>query len=146
MNRDQIFIGVKEALGQVLDMEPGSIRWEDRIIEDLGADSLDLLDLIFHLEQHFKVKIKPGEIERRARERLGGVELEVDGLYTDEALQGLRMAMPEVPSGELAEGIGSADLPRIFRVETFVNLVALLLWEQKGMTPTGFEHYPDLER
>lgn len=145
MNREQIFTGVKNVLGQVLDLEPEPIRWEDRIIEDLGADSLDLLDLVFHLEQHFGIKIKPGEIERRARERLGGIELEVDGVYTTEALEGLRTAMPEIPPEELREGVGSAGLPRLFRAETFVNLVAIMLYEQKGITSTGFKVHPDLE-
>ena len=99
-------------------------------LEDLGADSLDLLDLTFQLEQEFKVKISPREIERRSREQLGETPLEVDGIYTPEALMELRKALPEVPMDELADGLSVGDLPRRFRVATMVNLVCRLLEEK----------------
>ncbi len=132
MNRDEVVRGVCECVAAVVDADPSNVHEGHRILEDLGADSLDLLDLVFHLEQRFKIKISPRDIERRAQKELGRIPLEVDGVYTPEAIEQLRRAMPEVPREELSEGLRSADLPRSFRVATFVRLVARLMEEQYG--------------
>lgn len=132
MNRGEIVAGVCECLGVVLDRDAAGFREEDRIIEDLGADSLDLLDLLFQLERRFDIKISPRDIERRAQAALGGTPLEVDGVYTPEALAALRAALPEVPAAELSGSVRAIDLPRRFRVGTFAGLVARFLEEQHG--------------
>ena len=132
MNRNEIVRGVCECVAAVVDTDPSNVHEGDRILEDLGADSLDLLDLVFQLEQRFKIKISPRDIERRARKELEGMPFEVEGVYTPEAIEQLRRAMPEVPSEELSEGLRSVDLPRSFRVATFVRLVTRLMEEQHG--------------
>lgn len=130
MTRVEIEEGVRQALAEVLDLDLSRIALEHRVVGDLGADSLDLLDLMFQLEQRFGVRFKAGEIERRARERLGDIPLVRDGAYTSEALRELRAVLPEVPEAELAEGLRSSELPRAFRVVTFVNLVEAATREQ----------------
>jgi len=132
MNQEEVLRGIKTCVGKVVDKDPDTIQAEDRVLEDLGADSLDLLDLVFQLEQHFKIRIKTRDIERRAREELGDVPMEANGVYTPEALEQLREAMPEVPADELREGLRSADLPYRFRVATFARLVQRLMEEQHG--------------
>lgn len=128
--KDDVLGGVRECLITALDVGPESVVEEAKLIEDLGADSLDLLDLTFQLEQRFSIRISPRDIERRAREKLDGAPLEIDGLYTQEALAELRRAMPEVPADELADGLTQGQLPRRFRVATMVNLVCRLIEEQ----------------
>jgi len=132
VTRDTIAAGVRECVAKAIDAPLDAIRLEDRIIMDLDADSLDLLDLIFQLEQRFKISISPRGIERRAREKLGEIPFETDGVYTPEGLEELRDALPEIPPEELSEGLTVAGLPRLFRVQTFVNLVERLLEEKNG--------------
>jgi len=62
MNRDEIVKGVCECVASVIDKNSSTIREGDKLIDDLGADSLDLLDLVFHLEQRFRIKISPRDI------------------------------------------------------------------------------------
>lgn len=126
---EEIYNGVVACVAKVVDGDAAKIKAGDRIIGDLGADSLDLLDLIFQMEQHFKIRIKPRDIERRAQAELGGVPMESGGVYTPEALAQLRRVMPEVPAEELAPGLAPGQLPYSFRVQTFVNLVSRLLQE-----------------
>lgn len=130
MSGDEIFAGVRDCLVAALDVQPEAVRPESRIIGDLGADSLDLLDLTFQLEQRFKIALAPRQIERRTREKLGGAPVEVDGVYTPQALDEFRRAMPEVPPEEFAPGMTPGDFPRRLRVATMVNLVGGLLEEQ----------------
>lgn len=132
MTREEVFRGVCEEIARVLDLSDRPVCGCDRLVDDLGADSLDLLDLTFGLEQRFQVPVSPRELERRTRERLGGLPLEQDGVYTPEAVAELRRAMPEVPPEELFEGLTTAELPRRLRVETFVTLVCRLLEERHG--------------
>jgi acyl carrier protein len=126
MTRDDLIVGVRECLAAALEIPIDAIRLESRIVEDLGGDSLDLLDALFHLEQRFGFAISPRELERRAQAALGGAPLETDGVYTPQALAALRSMMPEIPPEELADGLRTVDLPRRLRVETLVNLVARL--------------------
>ena len=127
MNREAIAQGVIECVGKVIDRDPATIHERDKIIDELGADSLDFLDLIFQLEQRFAIRIAPRGIERAAQERLGEIPVAINGVYTPEALVELRLALPEVPAEELPDGLRTADLSRRFRVATFVTLVSSIL-------------------
>lgn len=65
MSREQIFEEIKGALVDVLGLEDDSgIKEEDNIIDNLGADSLDFVELIMKLEQIFEVKIEDEDVER----------------------------------------------------------------------------------
>ena len=123
MTDDDVLEGVKDCLAAALDIDAGSIGEGDKVVDDLGADSLDFLDIIFHLEQRFKVRLSPRDVERRAKEALGGRPFEVNGSYTPEALAQIRAALPEIPASELHDGLTVADLPRMFRTATLVSLV-----------------------
>ena len=132
MHRDELLTGVSACVAKVVDADPACIRENARIIRDLGADSLDLLDLVFRLEQEFGIRIKTRDIERRAQAELGDVPMVVDGVYTAAAREQLCHAMPEVPASEVADGLRPSDLPYLFRVATFANLVSRLVEEQHG--------------
>lgn len=132
MLREEIVHGIRQCIAESLDIPPDSINEGDRIITDLGADSLDMLDLTFSIEQHFGIKISSRETEKRTIEKLGGLPIEVDGIYTPEALAEFRLTMPEVPPEELGDGLHRAQFPRLVRVATMVNLVARLLDEKSG--------------
>ena len=132
MTRDEALAGVRDCLASALDVSADSIQPSDRIIGDLGADSLDLLDITFQLEQRFRISIDPREIERRAKAVLGETPFEIDGVYTPEALAELRKALPEIPAEELTDGLTVARLWRSFRVETMLNRVMRSLEERSG--------------
>jgi acyl carrier protein len=47
----------REILGRQLRADPAGLRAEDRLREDLGADSLDLVELIYEFEEAFATRI-----------------------------------------------------------------------------------------
>ena len=124
MNDHALFDGVCACIRQTLENDRPDIRETDRLIRDLGADSLDFLDLIFRLEKAFNVRVNPRDLERRTQERLGDAPMLVDGRYTAAAVAEFRKAMPEVPPEELFPDMPAAKLAESFRVKTFMNLVA----------------------
>jgi acyl carrier protein len=131
MTREEVLRGVRECVAGALDREAGEIGEHQRLIGDLGAESLDLLDLTFQLERRFHVRISPREMERRGRAKLNGVAWEVDGVLTDAARAELRAAMPETPAEEIRPGLTVDEVPRLFRVATMVNLIERLVAEQE---------------
>ncbi len=52
-----IFEKVQAALAQQFDMDPASITMDTNLIDDIGADSLDVVELIMSLEDEFGIAI-----------------------------------------------------------------------------------------
>jgi acyl carrier protein len=127
MDEKKLFDGVSACIRQALQKDLPLIRESDRLMSDLGADSLDFLDLVFRLEQDFHVRVSPRDMERRTQNALGDEPMIVDERYTAAAVAEFRKAMPEVPEEELYPDMPTAQLAHCFRVKTFMNLVAFVL-------------------
>jgi acyl carrier protein len=132
MTNEQIVKVVRECVAEAIDADVEEVQADHCIVKDLGADSIDLLDLLFQLEQKFNIRISPRGIEKQAQLELGETPLEIDGVYTEEALVKLREALPEISNDELGLGLRTDELPRLFRVRTFVNLVTALKEQQNA--------------
>ena len=64
MNPDAIFEKVKEVIIEQLAVEDETIKLETSFIDDLGADSLDIVELIMALEEEFDLQIPDNEAEK----------------------------------------------------------------------------------
>ena len=64
MNPDAIFEKVKEVIIEQLAVEDEAIKLETSFIDDLGADSLDIVELIMALEEEFDLQIPDSEAEK----------------------------------------------------------------------------------
>ena len=58
-----VFEKVKALLSEQFDVEEDSITLESSITEDLGADSLDVVDLLMSIEDEFEVEVPDSEVE-----------------------------------------------------------------------------------
>ena len=116
---ERVIREVAESLG----IDPVDVGPDDGLIPDLGADSLDLLDLVFRLEEAFGIQIERGQIEARIRSAMGGKAYEIDGVLTPKALELLRRELPEVKPERIREGLRSSEVVRLFTVRTLVRLV-----------------------
>ena len=124
MTDNEIFEQLKPLLMEVLGVTPEEIHLNSVLVAELGAESIDLLDLSFRIEERFKVTIEANEIEREARQRMPGGVYEKDGVLTEEALAEIRKAAPELPQAQLVKGLRKADLPSLLTVGFFVHLIA----------------------
>jgi acyl carrier protein len=124
-----IWSKVQDAFAAALGREEDEIELDARLIEDLGAESLDFLDIVYRLERAFDIKIPRGGIETTALEETDGV-YEVDGILTEDGLAALKQLMPEVPADEIHEGLRVTEVPELFRVATFYNIVAHLIQQK----------------
>ena len=125
---DELYKAVLACVADVLAIDPGKIGPKASLIDELGAESLDFLDLLFRLETSFNVKIPRDGIRQIAQDGLAD-GFEQAGVLTPAALERLRILMPEVEASKLAPGLKAHQLPNLFTVETFVRLVAWRLAE-----------------
>ncbi|MBO7542232.1 MAG: acyl carrier protein [Bacteroidales bacterium] len=63
MTREEIIEIVNTFLVEEIEIEKDAIKDDARLIEDLGIDSLDFVDIVVIVEQHFGFKIKPEEMK-----------------------------------------------------------------------------------
>lgn len=128
---DELYTHVLACVADVLAIDSAKISPKASLIDDLGAESLDFLDLLFRLETEFKVKIPRDGIRVIAQDGLAE-GFEQAGVLTPAALERLKILMPEVDAAKLAPGVKAHQLPNLFTVETFVRLVA---WRLAESTP-----------
>ena len=67
MNVNSVYSKVREIIADVLVIDQADVALDRRLIADLGAESIDFLDLVFQLEKEFSVKIPRGQLEKNAR-------------------------------------------------------------------------------
>ena len=121
---------VRTAFAEALGLDEDEVTYDSKVIGDLGAESLDFLDIAFRLERAFDIKIPRGGIERTAQTGMGDEPYEVAGVLTPLALEKLAEAMPEIPRAEFREGLRTSEMATLFRVATFYNLVLHLVAEK----------------
>ncbi len=118
-----IYPEVAKIVADVLGIEESKVTLTSRLIQDLGAESIDFLDLIFRLERQFNVKIPRGQIEKEVRGALQSEDFEKAGVVTDKGREVLRSYLAEVPAEHFKPGLKVHEIPTLFTVETFCKLV-----------------------
>ena len=126
ITRDEInavFPTVAETVADALGCDVADVRPDASLIEDLDAESIDFLDMVFRLERAFKVKIPRGKIVENARGSLTEAEFEQKGIVTDAGMAQLRAYLSEVAADKFKTPMKVKDIPRLFTPETFCKLV-----------------------
>src|SRR4051795_5561474 len=90
---EDISARVAEGLVEALNVEEDEIRPAATLQGDLGAESIDFLDIVFRLEREFGIKIPRGELFPESI-FAGDPELVQNGRVTEKGLEELRTKMP----------------------------------------------------
>ena len=118
-----IYPKVAETMADALGRDVAEMTLDASLIDDLGAESIDFLDIVFRLERTFKVKIPRGKLVEDARGHLSEAEFEKGGVVTDAGLDRLKAYLNEVPAERFKTPFKVADIPRLFTTETFCKIV-----------------------
>src|SRR4051794_1866757 len=97
MSDQKITAGVIECVAQSLAKEAAVITNTSRIIADLGADSLDFMDIMFALERKFEIKLQKEDFDLLTRLGMKKEDAIVDGNLTAVAKQKLKTLLPGLP-------------------------------------------------
>ena len=55
---------IRQIIAGILNIDPETVTADSTFVEDLGADSLDIFQVIMGVEEEFDIEISPGEAER----------------------------------------------------------------------------------
>jgi acyl carrier protein len=121
MNRTEIFTRVKNVVVEALGVDDDEVTEDATLIQDLGAESIDFLDIVFRLEKDFGIKIPKGDLF--PEDLLTQPEFVENGKLTAVGLDRLQQAMPHADFSALRTNPDVSRMTELFTVGTIVNYV-----------------------
>ena len=121
MSEEDVFGKVQEVLMDALGVDEEEVTPEAKISADLGAESIDYLDITFRLEKAFDIKIPRGELV--PEQLLNNPEYVRDGKLTEDGLTQLRERMKHADLTEFEKDPEVAKIMDLFTTQTIVNYV-----------------------
>jgi acyl carrier protein len=122
MSRAEVFSKVKEVLVDALGVDDEEITDDATLTGDLGAESIDFLDIVFRLEKTFSIKIPRGELF--PDDILNNPEYVEGGRMTPKGIETIKKAMPHADFAEFEKDPDVSKMPNLFTVKMIVNYVA----------------------
>jgi len=122
LSADEVLDKVRETLVDALGVDDDEVTSTATLIGDLGAESIDFLDIVFRLEKCFDIKIPRGELfpENLATADSGFVK---DGKVTPEGIEQLRARMPHADIDSFASNPAVSRLSDLFTVRMICRFV-----------------------
>jgi acyl carrier protein len=122
MSRDEILQQVREVLVDALGVDDDEVTTEATLMSDLGAESIDFLDIVFRLEKAFGIKI-PREELFPAETLMNNPEFVSNGKFTESGLNELREKVPHTDLTTFEKEPDINKLGDLFTVNAIVNYV-----------------------
>lgn len=113
---------VRAIVAEALALDPSAVKNESLLMSDLGAESLDYLDIVFKIERAFGIQITRGEMQKAARGDMSEEEFAPGGVLSEQGLQRLRELMPEAKD-RIVPGLRPVQILALFSVQTFIQMV-----------------------
>ena len=121
MTEEEVLGTVTEALVDALGVDDDEVTREAKIAADLGAESIDFLDITFRLEKAFDIKSPRGELI--PDNLLNDPQYVKDGKLTDKGMAEFKARMPHADLGEFEQDPDVSKIMDLFSVQTIVNYV-----------------------
>ncbi len=132
MSVSEIQARVAKVLAETLNVEQEEIRPRDTLQGDLGAESIDFLDIVFRLEREFGIKIPRGELFPEAIFQ-GDPKFVQDGRVTDQGMGELRSRMPFADLAGFEQDRRLSVIADLFTVSFVTRYVAWKLGQARPM-------------
>ena len=122
MSKEQVMEQVKTVMVDALGVDDEEVKPEATLMGDLGAESIDFLDIVFRLEKQFGIKI-PREELFPAETLMNNPELVADGKLTAKGIAELKARMPHTDISDFAKNPEMSKLGDLLTVGMIVNFV-----------------------
>lgn len=120
-SREEVFQKVQDVLSDALGVDDDEVTAQATLQGDLGAESIDFLDIVFRLEKEFSIKIPKGELF--PDDILNNPEYVEGDRMTPAGLETLKAAMPHADFSKFEQDACVSKMPELFTVNTIVNYV-----------------------
>lgn len=122
LTEEQIFSRIQEVLVDALGVDEEDVTPDAKLVDDLGAESIDFLDISFRLEKAFEIKIEASEIF--PQDVLENPEYVEEGKVTDAGMEELKKHLPHADLTEFEASRQVEDFSSVFTVNTLVKFIA----------------------
>ena len=116
---NSVFEKVRECIAKALELDPQTVESKSRLIADLGAESIDFLDIVFRLEKAFALKIPRDDLF--PEKVLTDPRYVKDGRVTPEGIALLKSKLLKVDFSAFEKDPLVAKLPDLFTVQMIVD-------------------------
>jgi acyl carrier protein len=120
-----MFPVVQAAIADALGIDEAEVQRDATLLNDLGAESIDLLDILFRIERASKIKITVNDIGDLLQ---GGIPDEEFGdeneVVNDTGLTHLEKVLPQFDRAQLAEPLTADGVLGLFTVQNLLDLLA----------------------
>jgi acyl carrier protein len=120
--QDEIYTKVSATLVEALNVDEDEIKPTSTLQGDLGAESIDFLDIVFRLEREFGIKIPRGELFPESIFQ-GDPEFVQNGKVTAKGLEELRTKMPFAELGDFEKNPEVSHLSDLFTVNLITRYI-----------------------
>ncbi|HVA48784.1 MAG TPA: acyl carrier protein [Pirellulales bacterium] len=120
-SKEEIFDKIKSCLVEALGVDEDEVTPEATLVGDLGAESIDFLDIVFRLEKTFNIKVPRGELF--PEDILTNSEYVRDGKVTPEGLTQLRKRMPFADLNNFEANPNVKDFANMLTVQDMARYV-----------------------
>lgn len=121
--RASVFETVQKCVAESLAVEPSEIELSSRLIDDLGADSLDFVDIVFMLDHELDIQVRESEFNFITRLDFSSAEVMKNGFLTEPVIQKLQTWLPALAAREDKTTVTPQELFSLITVES-ICLVA----------------------
>ncbi len=127
ITEEQVFEELKKAVAETLRVDVESIQLESSLVQDLGAESLDFLDINYRLEQAFGIKMARQFVLEHIEEMFGeGTAIDDEGQLTEKAIDLLKIRFGE-DTPDLKPGMDMDEVPALLTVQSIITGVMDML-------------------
>lgn len=123
MEIQQIFNDTKKIIQDSVGIPAESINLDNTLFDQLGIDSIDLVDILFELENLYDIELKVSDIEVKAKMELGDMPYEIEGVITKEGLEAIKIHMNEIDVAKIVSGLTVHQLVQLFSVHSLCKIV-----------------------
>jgi acyl carrier protein len=130
MTREEIYAKVRTVLVDALAVDEDEVTPDATLTGDLGAESIDFLDIVFKLEQAFRFKIGQGELFPENVQQ--DPQFVQDGKITAKGIAALKQRLPHADFSKLEKDPQIGNVGEIFTVNAIVRFVERKLTPAQG--------------
>lgn len=118
-----VFPKVRALVADSLAIDESGVTLESRLIDDLGADSLDFVDLVFAIEKAFGVKLREADMNFLARLDFSSPSVMKDGFLTRETIEEIAPLLPALRDVPDRDRVTPGTLFSLLTVETLCLMI-----------------------
>src|SRR5436853_6213795 len=138
MTQDEIYSKVSSTLVEALNVDEDQITPGATLQGDLGAESIDFLDIVFRLEREFDIRIPRGELFPESVFQ-GDPDFVRDSRLTEQGMGELRSRMPYANLSAFDQDRRLTAVPDLFTVGLVTRYIAWKLGKSDDASPTRAE-------